>query len=80
VLAPLPSSYSKLKEDPAVNGVTVPWVTSAPWQGKLEPEASRGSLMALPGIGTGFEMKKWAFADAKSVAAMADLKTLLYIV
>lgn len=62
-----------------MSGVTVPWVTSAPWHGKLDPEGSRGSLMALPGIGSGFEMKKWAFVDAKSVAVMADLKYVLYI-
>ena len=46
--------------------------SETPWQGKLLPEALRGSFGAVPAIGWGEEMKRWAFAvKAKPRAARA---------
>jgi hypothetical protein len=36
-------------------------------------------LIAEPGIGDGDLMKKWAFAEARRVAAIAAIMLLLYI-
>lgn len=42
-----------------------------PWQGKLDPEGSRGSLGAEPGMGEGEEMNMCAVAVLMRIGRVA---------
>ena len=52
----------------------------APWQGKFDPDASRGDLGAEPSIGVGLERKRWALTSRPKSAARSAARMTRAIV